>query len=249
MCLSSQHKQTLTAEETTVLVVGAGPSGIALSACFSKLSIPHIILEKEDCNTSLWRKNTYDRVCLHLPKEMCSLPFVPHSDESPTFIPKAGFLKYIDDYVARFNIKPRYNRNVSSAKFDEEIRRWSVEAVNGEGVVEVYESKFLVVASGENDIENVPEIAGLGDFEGEVFHSRHYKNGSRYEGKTVLVVGCGNSGMEIAFDLSNFGAHASVVARSPVRRTLSKIPYACMHVHAFFLYYMSHIRNLESLNI
>uniref|UniRef100_A0A7N0U2C0 Flavin-containing monooxygenase n=1 Tax=Kalanchoe fedtschenkoi TaxID=63787 RepID=A0A7N0U2C0_KALFE len=199
-----------------VLIVGAGPSGLATSACLSSLSIPHIILEKEDCDTSLWRKYTYDRVGLHLPKDMCSLPFAPHSPDAPTFLSKDIFLEYVDNYVARFNIRPRYNRNVTDARFDEEVQRWRVEAVNKEGDVEVYGARFLVVATGENDIANLPEIDGLEGFKGEIVHSKYYKSGAKFEGKNVLVIGSGNSGMEIAFDLSNFGAHTSIVVRSPI---------------------------------
>nr|CAB3490403.1 unnamed protein product [Digitaria exilis] len=59
-------------------------------------------------------------------------------------------------------------------------------------------------------------IPGLHDFAGEVIHSSRYKSGTTYSGKNVLVVGCGNSGMEIAYDLASHGANTSIVVRSPV---------------------------------
>uniref|UniRef100_A0A7N1A5H0 Flavin-containing monooxygenase n=1 Tax=Kalanchoe fedtschenkoi TaxID=63787 RepID=A0A7N1A5H0_KALFE len=203
-------------EDVAVLIVGGGPSGLATAACLTNHSIPYVILEREDCNASLWRKHTYDSLKLHTPKEASALPLHPISDESPTYIPKAAFIDYIDAYVARFDIRPRCNRNVTKAEFDRELGKWRVEAAVGEGGVEVYVARFLVVASGENDVENVPEIEGLARFKGRVVHSRQYKNGVEYEGKRVLVVGAGNSGMEIAYDLSVSGARASVVVRSPI---------------------------------
>ena len=76
--------------------------------------------------------------------------------------------------------------------------------------------KFLVVASGENSAENIPMIPGLENFPGDVIHSSSYKSGKSYSGKNVLVVGSGNSGMEIAYDLATHGANTSIVIRSPV---------------------------------
>ncbi|XP_076947164.1 putative indole-3-pyruvate monooxygenase YUCCA10 [Bidens hawaiensis] len=58
-------------QETVVVIVGAGPAGIATSACLNILSIPNIVLEREDCYASLWQKKAYDRLKLHLAKKFC----------------------------------------------------------------------------------------------------------------------------------------------------------------------------------
>jgi indole-3-pyruvate monooxygenase len=79
-----------------------------------------------------------------------------------------------------------------------------------------YASKFLVVATGENSAGFIPEIVGLQSFHGEAIHSSSYRSGSDYVGKSVLVVGCGNSGFEIAHDLAVHGANTSIVIRNPV---------------------------------
>uniref|UniRef100_A0ACD5X8W1 Uncharacterized protein n=1 Tax=Avena sativa TaxID=4498 RepID=A0ACD5X8W1_AVESA len=77
-------------------------------------------------------------------------------------------------------------------------------------------TKFLVVASGENSANNIPVIPGLDTFLGETLHSSRYKSGKSFFGKSVLVIGSGNSGMEIAYDLATHGANTSIVIRSPV---------------------------------
>ncbi|XP_058740751.1 probable indole-3-pyruvate monooxygenase YUCCA10 [Vicia villosa] len=204
-------------QEFTVVIVGGGPSGLAISALLTQNSISHIILEKEDCNASLWRKNAYDRLNLHLASEFCSLPLMSHPPSSPTYLTKDQFLQYIDKYVDHFGIKPLYYRVVESAEYDEVRNKWIVEAKNTiEGTLEVYGAEFLVIASGENSEGFIPNVPGLGQFEGDVVHSKYYKSGSKYELKEVLVVGCGNSGMEIAYDLHNWGANASIVIRNPL---------------------------------
>ncbi|KAI4317524.1 hypothetical protein L6164_025386 [Bauhinia variegata] len=203
-------------KEVTVVIVGAGPSGLATSACLKQNSISHIVLEREDCNASLWRKNAYDRVYLHLAKEFCSLPYMSHPPSAPTFLSKEAFLWYIDEYVARFNINPRYGCCVESAVLCEGEEKWRVEVNNSLlNRREVYEAKFLVVATGENSHAYIPQVPGLDSFEGEIVHSKNYKSGSKYKSKEVLVVGCGNSGMEIAYDLTEWGVNPSILIRSP----------------------------------
>uniref|UniRef100_A0A0D9XXK9 indole-3-pyruvate monooxygenase n=1 Tax=Leersia perrieri TaxID=77586 RepID=A0A0D9XXK9_9ORYZ len=204
-------------EKALVLIVGAGPSGLATAACLSKLSVPYIIIEREDCTASLWRQHTYDRLKLHLAKEFCEMPHMPYTYSTPTYIPKIQFLRYVDDYVEHFNICPKFNSSVESCLYDEVQKHWVVttrDQVNG--IVTKYAARFLVVATGENSAGNIPKIAGLDGFSGHVIHSSSFRSANSYARKRVLVVGCGNSGMEIAYDLSSHGANTSIVIRSPL---------------------------------
>lgn len=219
--LTTQHS-VMNMEDNLVAIVGAGPSGLATAACLNSMSIPNIILEKEDCCASLWKKRTYDRLKLHLAKRYCALPLLPHQHTTPKYMSKGTFVCYLDDYASRFNIKPRYNRSVEHSFYDEKEKKWRIEAKNTvSGEMEVYVAKFLVVATGENSQSYIPEVPGLESFEGEIVHASQYKSGSTYARKEVLVVGCGNSGMEISRDLSDFGAQTSILIRSPVRQILT----------------------------
>ncbi|XP_047093636.1 probable indole-3-pyruvate monooxygenase YUCCA11 [Lolium rigidum] len=204
-------------EEASVLIVGAGPAGLATAACLSKFSIPYVIVERESCSASLWRNRSYDRLKLHLAKEFCELPHMSYPVDAPTYIPKNQFIKYIDDYIERFSIQPKYLTVVESSTYDIKHNCWSIIARDMEKCTIVdYKAKFLVVASGENSEENIPVIPGLENFPGVTIHSSEYKSGISYSGKNVLVVGSGNSGMEIAYDLASHGANTSIVIRSPM---------------------------------
>nr|KAJ0186586.1 hypothetical protein LSAT_V11C900474950 [Lactuca sativa] len=203
--------------ETVVLIVGAGPAGLATSACLNLLSIPNVILERDDCYASLWQKKAYDCLKLHLAKNFCELPHMPFPVSAPTFVPKYTFVQYLHKYVTEFNVDPLYNRNVESAWYDRVTKRWVVKAKNGvSGLVEEYVGEFLVVATGENSEGYIPSVNGLDSFTGSIIHSSEYENGKKFGYKNVLVVGAGNSGMEIAYDLFNWGAQTSIVVRSPV---------------------------------
>ncbi|XP_021660541.2 probable indole-3-pyruvate monooxygenase YUCCA10 [Hevea brasiliensis] len=204
-------------QDPVAIIVGAGPSGLATSACLNQHSIPHIILEREDCFASLWKKYSYDRLHLHLKKQFCELPHMPFPASSPTYIPKDHFIKYLDHYVSHFKISPIYQRCVESASYDEATKKWKVMVRNvSSSETEEYSARFLVVASGEACNPFIPEVEGLNSFTGDALHSTQFGNGKAYRDKNVLVVGSGNSGMEIALDLANHGARTSIVVRSPV---------------------------------
>lgn len=204
--------------ETVVVIVGAGPAGLATSACLNLFSIPNIILEREDCNGSLWKKKAYDRLKLHLPKHLCQLPHMPFPPNEPTFVSKNGFIQYLDSYSSTFGVCPMHNRMVEDAWFEKDSGRWHVVAKNvTTSDVEEYVGIYLVVATGENNEGFIPNFIGLDEFKGKVIHSGEYESGKCFIGKDVLVVGYGNSGVEIAYDLSNWNARTSIVVRGPVR--------------------------------
>ncbi|KAK9076003.1 hypothetical protein SSX86_004333 [Deinandra increscens subsp. villosa] len=201
------------------LIVGAGPSGLAVSACLREQGIPFVVIERSDCIASLWQKHTYDRVKLHLPKKFCQLPRLPFPQEYPEYPSKKQFITYLENYAETFDIKPHFNECVLSAKYDEACHFWRVVTVSKTDLTRSeteYMCQMLVVATGENAEGVVPEIDGLEEFSGEVIHVKDYKSGKSYNGKKVLVVGCGNSGMEVSLDLSNHNAKPSMVVRSSV---------------------------------
>ncbi|KAL7582361.1 probable indole-3-pyruvate monooxygenase YUCCA5 [Lactuca sativa] len=201
------------------VIVGVGPSGLAVSACLREQGIPFVVIERADCIASLWQKCTYDRLKLHLPKKFCQLPKLPFPEEYPEYPTKRQFITYLENYAKKFDIKPQFNERVQSAKYDKTCGVWRVKTVSTMGSFPSeteYICQKLVVATGENAEGVVPEIEGLQDFSGEVIHAKDYKSGEKYTGKKVLVVGCGNSGMEVSLDLSNHNAKPSMVVRSSV---------------------------------
>ncbi|WMV37476.1 hypothetical protein MTR67_030861 [Solanum verrucosum] len=82
-----------TKEEIDIIVVGAGPSGIAVSAWLNKLGKNNVVLEKQDCCAYLWKKKIFDRLHLYLSKDFCSFPFLPHANSSPMYMPKKDTLQ------------------------------------------------------------------------------------------------------------------------------------------------------------
>ncbi|KAK2446203.1 indole-3-pyruvate monooxygenase YUCCA6 [Trifolium repens] len=199
------------------VIVGAGPSGLAAAACLKEKNIPCIILERSNCIASLWQLKTYDRLRLHLPKQFCELPFMEFPSNFPTYPSKQQFIKYLEDYAESFRISPRFNETVKNAEFDSKIGCWRLKSFSSKGdLTTEYVCRWLIVATGENAEAVVPNIEGVDEFDGIIRHTSLYKSGEEFRGKRVLVVGCGNSGMEVCLDLCNHDATPSLVVRDSV---------------------------------
>ncbi|KAG4197215.1 hypothetical protein ERO13_A05G009900v2 [Gossypium hirsutum] len=197
------------------IIVGAGPSGLATSACLKQQSVPSLILEKSDCIASLWQHRTYDRLKLHLPKQFCELPLLGFPHNFPKYPTKHQFISYMETYASHFSIKPRFNQAVIKAEFDHVLGFWRVKTQDFE-----YLSRWLIVATGENAEPVIPDIPGIDRFKGRVVHTSLYKSGSVFKNQRVLVIGCGNSGMEVCLDLCRF----NVIPHMVVRNTVHVLP-------------------------
>ncbi|PSS19305.1 Indole-3-pyruvate monooxygenase, partial [Actinidia chinensis var. chinensis] len=193
------------------IIVGAGPSGLAVSACLKNNGVPSVILERSDCLASLWQQRTYDRLKLHLPKQFCELPLFGIPENFPKYPTKHQFISYIEAYANHFSIKPIFKQVVEKAEFDKSIGLWRVETRDFK-----YFSRWLIVATGENAEPMRPEIAGIERFDGPVVHTSRYKSGWNFGNQRVLVVGCGNSGMEVSLDLCRHNANPHIVVRNTV---------------------------------
>uniref|UniRef100_A0A0D9VPV3 Flavin-containing monooxygenase n=1 Tax=Leersia perrieri TaxID=77586 RepID=A0A0D9VPV3_9ORYZ len=201
------------------IIVGAGPSGLAVAATLRQHGVPFTILERSGGVADLWANCTYDRLRLHLPKLFCELPHVAFPPDFPTYPTKHQFLRYLHSYAARFNINPLLGRTVTSARYDSSSSLWRVTTTTTTTTMKTvteYASRWLVVASGENAEVVVPRVKGRERFAGETLHSSEYRSGERFRGMRVLVVGCGNSGMEMCLDLCEHGAMPFMSVRSGV---------------------------------
>ncbi|XP_062023226.1 probable indole-3-pyruvate monooxygenase YUCCA4 [Rosa rugosa] len=194
------------------IIVGAGPSGLAVAACLSNHGVPYLILEKSNCIASLWQQKTYERLKLHLPKQFCQLPLVGFPEDFPKYPTKYQFISYMESYASHFSIKPRFNQAVQNAAFDSASRLWRVQTQDFE-----YISRWLIVATGENAEPVIPDIHGIDKFKGRILHTSLYKSGADFRNQRVLVIGCGNSGMEVSLDLCrSYNAIPHMVVRNTV---------------------------------
>ena len=190
------------------MVVGAGPAGLAASASLRRAGLPHLVVDRAHDVAASWKQH-YDRLHLHTVKRLSSLPFSPWPRETPRYPSRADMVGYLERYAEQHRIAPRFG--VEVRRVTRGPKGFTVETSAGR-----LEPRFVVVATGYNGVANRPEFPGLAAFAGSVVHTETYKNPQPYIGRRALVVGCGNSGAEIALDLAEQGVDVAMVVRGPV---------------------------------
>lgn len=195
------------AEYFDVVVVGAGPAGLATSRELTRRGVEHVVLERGDRVAYSWA-NLYESLILHTGKHMSALPGMRLPRSAPLFVPRGEFVRYLGDYAARFRLPVRTRWCATSVqRLTSEGARWRVSAATPEGAAEV-DCRALVIATGIIANPRVPAIAGADEFEragGRLLHAVEYRAPQAFYGKRVLVVGAGNSGGEIASELARMG--------------------------------------------
>lgn len=195
-------------DSTTVAIIGAGPAGLAVAACLRQAGVDFVMLEKEQQAAPAWRRH-YERVHLHTTRRYSSLPFVPFPKDYPRYVPRHLVVEYLDAYAKRFGLEPRFGETVRA--ITRQGRGWRVEATSG-----ALHASHVVIASGYNAEPLLPKFAGIDAFKGKTLHSADYRNAVPFAGQSVLVVGMGNTGAEIALDLAEAGARPTISVRGGV---------------------------------
>jgi cation diffusion facilitator CzcD-associated flavoprotein CzcO len=191
-----------------VVVIGAGPAGLSTSACLTREQVPHVVLERGQQVGSSWRAH-YDRLHLHTAKAYSALPMRPWPAAAPRYPARAEVVDYLEAYAREFHVAPRFGVEVE--RVTRQGPHLSVRTSQGE-----LKPRAVVVATSYNGVPNPPDFPGSETFSGLCVRARDYKNPAPFAGKRTLVVGCGNSGAEIALDLAEHGVETALVVRGPV---------------------------------
>jgi indole-3-pyruvate monooxygenase len=191
-----------------ILVVGAGPAGLATSACLRREGLAHVVLEREGQIANAWHRH-YDRLHLHTTTTHSGLPMMPWPKAAPRYPSREQVVQYLQAYATEHHVAPRLGVAVHLVQGRGD--HFTVDTSAG-----VMTPRIVVMATGYNAVPKLPSIPGLDGFHGSAIHASDYKNAAPFRGKHTLVVGCGNSGAEIALDLAEQGVDVAIVVRGPV---------------------------------
>ena len=194
-----------------ILIIGAGPAGLATAYYLKQRGLPFRILEREAAGAT-WRHH-YDHLHLHSLKEVSALPGLPMPEDYPPFPSGEQVAKYLADYAAHFALPVERGVRVTGARYEE---GWRLTTTRGH-----VEGDILVAATGIWSTPHRPCFPGEDLFAGRILHSKDYKRPQPLKGQRVLVVGVGNSGSEVAVGLAREGVDVNIAVRSGVRM----VPY------------------------
>jgi putative flavoprotein involved in K+ transport len=203
-----------------VVVVGAGPSGLATAATLKRAGIEPTVLEGADRLGAAWR-GRYDRLHLHTIRWLSGLPGYRIPRAHGRWVSRDGFVEYLERYADHHGIEPRLGTTLE--RIERSNGGWRLETTQGP-----VETDVAVVATGLTNIPYLPAWPGAATYTRELIHSSRYRNAVPYRGRDMLVVGSGNSGAEIAVELAETeAARVRLAVRTPpniVRRDTLGVP-------------------------
>lgn len=204
-----------------MLVVGAGPAGLAVAATLQQQGVPCTVLERAPSVAAAWQ-GRYDSLRLHTVRWLSALPGAPIPRRYGRWVARDDLVTYLNDYAHRFRVPLELGVAVGRIDRSRNGAGWRVETSAGPR-----EATAVVMATGYSRTPHLPDWPGLGSYAGTLIHSADYREPSAYAGRHVLVVGAGNSASEIALDLVGVGARVDLSVRTPpniVRRDSLGVP-------------------------
>ena len=184
--------------EHDIAIIGAGPAGISVALSLRDRGLRPFLIDRADQVGSSWR-GRYDRLKLNTGRPFSHLPNRPYPQGTPMFPSRDDVVAHLDRHAREDGIDLRMETEVT--RIDRRARRWRLATSGGE-----VDARQVVVAIGNQHTARIPQWPGADGFTGEILHSSEYRNPRPYQGRKVLVVGSGSSGMEIAHDLATGGA-------------------------------------------
>jgi 4-hydroxyacetophenone monooxygenase len=200
----------------SVIVIGAGVSGMTTARALKQAGIRHVVLEKNAEVGGTWLENRYPGCGVDTPSYLYSFSFFPRQ-WSTHFGKRPELASYMRDMAREFDLLPsiRFGTEVVSATYDEQSQRWLVATVDAEGNRGELVANAVVTAVGQLNRPKLPRLPGMDLFHGPLFHSARWPEDLDITGKKVVVVGTGASAMQIVPAIADQVGELTVVQRSP----------------------------------
>ncbi|MZI93089.1 SidA/IucD/PvdA family monooxygenase [Vibrio sp. CAIM 722] len=181
------------------LIVGGGQAGVAMSEHLTRADVPHVVLEKGRI-AEAWRSVRWDSLVANGPAWHDRFPGLTFTGEGPdSFVKKDRVADYFAEYAEKFQSPIKTGVEVSKVVRNETGRGFVVETSEGTWIAE-----RIVSATGPFQVPVIPAIAPKDD-ELYQIHSAHYRNPEQLPEGSVLVIGAGSSGVQIADELQRSG--------------------------------------------
>ena len=182
-------------------IVGGGPAGLVMARAFLREGIPFDLFERHGELGGIWDPDNpgspmYESAHFISSKYTSHFVGYPMPDDYPDYPTHRQILKYIKGFARTYRIDDHVTTGVEVISAEPVDSGWDVTLSTGE----TRHYRGVVCANGVTWHPALPEYPGLDRFRGEMRHSNTYRSADEFAGRRVLIVGAGNSGVDIACD-------------------------------------------------
>jgi dimethylaniline monooxygenase (N-oxide forming) len=210
--------------DTDACIVGAGPAGLAAAKALVDRRIAFRWFEKGSMVGGLWRIDNdngaavaYRTLHLNSSRQRTQFPSFPMPDDWPDYPSHELVARYFQDFADRFGLTERitFDAEVTAVEplpgpGDPGANGWRVTAANGESVT----CRAVLVANGHHSQPRLPALPGT--FDSTAFHASAYRDPAVFTDRDVLIIGVGNSGMDISCDAAKLARRVLLATRHGV---------------------------------
>ncbi len=201
----------------TVLVIGAGMSGLLAAHRLREAGLDVVVVEKDRDVGGTWLENSYPGCRVDVANLFYSYSFAQRADWPQHFSKQATLLDYFRTCADELGLRPliRFGTEVIAATFDDVRALWSVEVRTSDGASTTIEANALVSAVGQLNRPKLPDIAGRDTFAGPAFHSARWRHDVDLTAKRVAVIGTGASAAQLIPVIAEQVGELLVFQRTP----------------------------------
>ncbi|TDC88554.1 NAD(P)-binding domain-containing protein [Actinomadura sp. 7K507] len=208
----------------SLLIVGGGQAGLATARTARTLGLTPLVLEAADQPAGSW-PHYYDSLTLFSPARRSALPGAPFPGDPDRYPERDEVVAYLTGYAARLDADIRTGHRVERLARTQDGDGF--QAVTAAG--EVFTAPLVIAATGAFSRPYRPAPPGLESFAGTVLHSSDYRRPEPFAGKRMVIVGGGNSAVQIAIELAAV-ADVTLATRHPLRFMPQRIAGRDIHL-------------------
>jgi len=202
--------------DLSILIIGAGMSGILMGIKLSERGIPFKIYEKNDDVGGTWFENIYPGCRVDIANHFYSYSFEENHQWSQYFSEQPELQDYFKRCFLKHNLNEitEFNRKVEAMTFSKKTNLWTINSSQGDNEF-VNEFNLVISCIGQLNQSKLPEISGLDSFKGDIFHSSQWPEDFQVDGKKIAVIGSGASAFQIVPSIADDCRELKVFQRSP----------------------------------
>jgi cation diffusion facilitator CzcD-associated flavoprotein CzcO len=200
-------------KQHNIVIIGSGFGGQSAAINLLKQGRKDfVILERRSFMGGTWCQNTYPGAAVDVQSPLYSISHEPY-DWSQMYANQAELNEYTEHVLSKYNLRDKTdtNCNVKKVEWQDDISRWHIHTDNGE----VYESQFIINASGPLSTPVIPNFKGRDTFKGKSFHTNDWDHDYDYKGKKVAIIGSGASAAQIIPAIAEDCGELHVFQRTP----------------------------------